>query len=155
MVRRILLSPAWLAGHLLVLVAFATCLWLGWWQLSRFESATGGAQNAGYALQWPLFGLFALFFWWRVIRAELRPPEQDRPDGEPPGRSRPPRDRGAGDRPGRGRGGRDRGAGDRPATRLAARTQIGLDESADPELAAYNRYLAELHAADASSERGE
>ncbi|MBA2554266.1 MAG: metalloprotease [Geodermatophilaceae bacterium] len=117
--RRILLSPAWLVGHLFVLAAFATCLWLGWWQLARFESETGGVQNAGYALQWPVFGLFALFFWARVVKAELRPPERDiTPAGTPPPR-------------------------------------VLIDDSGDPELAAYNRYLAELHAADTGPKRGE
>lgn len=120
--RRILLSPAWLIGHLLVLIAVATCLWLGWWQLARFESETGGVQNAGYALQWPVFGAFALFFWVRVIRAELHPPPRDQAPAEPP---EPPRKR------------------------------ILIDDSGDPELAAYNRYLAELHAADTGPTRGE
>ncbi len=117
--RRILLSPAWLIGHLLVLAAFITCLWLGWWQLARFESASGGAQNAGYALQWPVFGAFVLFFWVRVIRAELHPPAEpaQQPRAEPP------------------------------------LPQPVLDEDADPELAAYNRYLAELHAADRGRRR--
>jgi DNA-binding transcriptional regulator of glucitol operon len=121
-VRRIVLSPTWLVGHVLVLVAFGTCLWLGWWQLDRFDSPTGGAQNAGYALQWPVFGAFALFFWARVIRAELRP------------------------------------SGDAPqplAPAAVPNAQIAVDERSDPELAAYNRYLAELHAADPGPRRGE
>lgn len=114
--RRILLSPSWLIGHVLVLAAVAACLWLGWWQLARFESETGGAQNAGYALQWPVFGAFALFFWARVIRAELHPAEQDDSRPQEPAVPRAPR--------------------------------ILVDENTDPELAAYNRYLAQLHAAD-------
>ncbi|MBA2389663.1 MAG: hypothetical protein H0V67_05340 [Geodermatophilaceae bacterium] len=118
--RRILLSPAWLIGHVLAVSAFATCLWLGWWQLARFESETGGVQNAGYALQWPVFGAFALFFWARVIRSELHPREPV------------PLPSTGGPRP-----------------------RLILDEDADPELAAYNRYLAELHAADSVPKRGE
>ncbi|MBA2415442.1 MAG: hypothetical protein H0V64_06060 [Geodermatophilaceae bacterium] len=113
--RRLLLSPAWLIGHLLVVAAFATCLWLGWWQLARFESDTGGVQNVGYALQWPLFGIFAVFFWVRVIKAELHPPEHDATPSEPAVAPRPP---------------------------------MVTDDDTDPELAAYNRHLAELHAAD-------
>ncbi|MBA3419957.1 MAG: metalloprotease [Geodermatophilaceae bacterium] len=119
--RRILLSPAWLIGHLLALAAVATCLRLGWWQLARFESATGSVQNAGYALQWPVFGVFVLVFWAYVIRTELRPPAAD---------------------------------AKRPDTPVEdSHTRIVIDEQSDPELAAYNRYLAELHAADTGSKR--
>lgn len=118
--RRLLLSPAWLFGHLLVLAAFATCLWFGWWQLARFESDSGGPQNAAYALQWPVFGAFVLFFWFRVIRAELHPPE----------------------------------SAEQPPTESMI-SWPALDEDTDPELAAYNRYLAELHAADTARRRAD
>jgi DNA-binding transcriptional regulator of glucitol operon len=41
---------------------------LAWWQWTRFESASGTWQNLGYVLQWPLFGLFPAFMFWRVKR---------------------------------------------------------------------------------------
>lgn len=120
--RRILLSPTWLIGHVLVLAAFVTCLWLGWWQLSRYDSPTGSVHNVGYALQWPVFGAFGLFFWLRVIRADLRPPatEAAQEPAEPAAPAEPDG---------------------------ATSARIAADEQADPELAAYNRYLAQLHAA--------
>ena len=67
------LTPRWLLGHLLAVAGFAVCLLLGWWQLARFESPTGGVQNAAYALQWPVFGVFVLVFWVRAMRDALGP----------------------------------------------------------------------------------
>ncbi|MGU3437734.1 transcriptional regulator [Actinomycetes bacterium M1A6_2h] len=55
---------------LLVLAAFATCLLLGYWQLQRFESSSGTGQNLGYALQWPLFAGFVVFFYRRFVQLE-------------------------------------------------------------------------------------
>lgn len=102
-------------GHLLAVAGFLICLRLGWWQWDRFESPTGGVQNAAYALQWPVFGVFVLFFWYRALRDELHPqPRRSPPSGAIQGAD--------------------------------SRDQIRLDEQADPELAAYNRYLAELNA---------
>ncbi|GGG25237.1 hypothetical protein GCM10007304_43830 [Rhodococcoides trifolii] len=46
------------------------CLILGWWQLQRFESSSGTGQNLGYALQWPLFAGFVVFFYRRFVQLE-------------------------------------------------------------------------------------
>jgi hypothetical protein len=43
---------------------------MAYWQLGRAESATGTLLNAGYALQWPLFGVFFAALWWRMLHAE-------------------------------------------------------------------------------------
>ena len=103
-------------------------LWLGKWQWDRAHAADGGGQNVGYALQWPLFAGFVLFAWWRVLRIEA-------------GKSAPP----------------ERPAPAAPAAPLDAarrRTVVRryqppvLDDDADPELAEYNRRLAELHERD-------
>ena len=69
MVRR-LLTPRWLALHVLAIVAMFTCFRLGWWQWDRSMSLTGTLQNLGYALQWPLFGLFIPFVYWRMAKLE-------------------------------------------------------------------------------------
>ena len=78
-------------------------------------AATGSPQNMGYALQWPAFALFVVAVWWRVSRDAVRPPREARP-------RRPVRR-----------------AGPEPVPAVPA------IEEEDPELAAYNRYLAELN----------
>jgi len=119
-VRRLLLSPKWLLGHVLALTAAAVCLRLGWWQWQRAHSAGGSLQNLGYAMQWPVFACFILALWWRVLRDELRPPQvaQAAP------------------------------ADDRRAPRPTPRPPLAADDPADAELAAYNKYLAWLHQQD-------
>lgn len=63
------LRPPWLLGHLMIGVAAATCLRLGWWQWHH--ALQGSGRSYGYALQWPLFAAFGVFFWTRVVRERL------------------------------------------------------------------------------------
>lgn len=93
------------------------------WQWNRFSSASGSWQNLGYVLQWPLFGLFPAFAFWRLRR--LRAAERQVPP-------------------------RADALEPTPAQRSAARTAAPDDED-DPELAAYNRMLARLNARDQES----
>jgi DNA-binding transcriptional regulator of glucitol operon len=60
---------------LLVLVGVAGCMALAWWQWTRFESNTGSFQNLGYALQWPAFGGFLVYAYFKFVRFEEAPPE--------------------------------------------------------------------------------
>ena len=39
-------------------------------------------QNAAYAVQWVLFAAFVVFFWWRLLRDDLRGAGIDRPRQE-------------------------------------------------------------------------
>jgi hypothetical protein len=55
---------------LLAVVAVIVCGGMAYWQLGRAESPTGSVLNAGYALQWPLFGVFFAALWWRMLHAE-------------------------------------------------------------------------------------
>jgi hypothetical protein len=73
---RRLLSPGWLALHVVVVVATAVMIWLGWWQ---WTSGFGGhtARNSGYALQWWAFAIFAVGFWIRLMRDALRGPSPE------------------------------------------------------------------------------
>jgi DNA-binding transcriptional regulator of glucitol operon len=59
---------------------------LAWWQWNRFESASGTWQNLGYVLQWPLFGLFPAFMFWRVRKLRAQEPQVR---AEPVARPRP------------------------------------------------------------------
>lgn len=53
----------------------AGCLALAWWQWTRYESASGTFQNLGYALQWPVFGAFCVYAYYKFVRYEEAPPE--------------------------------------------------------------------------------
>jgi DNA-binding transcriptional regulator of glucitol operon len=122
-VRGNLITPRRLAIAGVCLLSFALCLGLAWWQWERFESATGTWQNLGYVLQWPLFGLFPAFLFWRMRK--LRQQQTGAP--EPPRRGAPEA---------------------RPAVTRAAQ-----QDEPDDELAAYNRFLAELNARDQQERR--
>ena len=121
---RRLLAPKWLVGHALVLVLLLVFGRLGLWQWHR-AVATGSPQNMGYALQWPLFGLFGLAVWVRTCRDAVRPPAEAAPRTR-----KPPR---------------------RPAP--AASPAVPVTDEEDPELAAYNRYLARLNDGPPSAQR--
>ena len=71
-VLRLLATARWAGWTVLAAVIVAGCLGMAYWQLVRAESATGSLLNAGYALQWPLFGVFFGVLWWRMLRAEAR-----------------------------------------------------------------------------------
>lgn len=67
-----LATPRWVGWTLLAVVAVIVCGGMAYWQLIRAESPGGSLLNAGYALQWPLFGVFFAALWWRMLRAEAR-----------------------------------------------------------------------------------
>lgn len=71
-VLRLLVTPRWIGWTLLALAAVTVCAGMAWWQVVRAESPGGSLLNAGYAFQWPLFGLFFAALWWRMLRAEAR-----------------------------------------------------------------------------------
>jgi DNA-binding transcriptional regulator of glucitol operon len=121
-VRRVL-TPKWLAWHVLAVILAITFFRLGLWQFHRAR-ATGSAQSMGYALQWPAFALFGVFFWYRTVRDAVRPPATTPP--RQASRRRPV------------------GATPRPVS----------DED-DPEMAAYNRYLARLNEQTATERTGD
>ncbi len=169
-VDRRLLRPGALFGHLLVLVAVLVCLRLGWWQWQRAHESTGTAQNWGYALLWPCFAVAFVYMWVKFLRleqekdadedrafddgledilgseagtagaevdADAPPTSPELPDsptatvetetaaaGEPPTRVRPP--------------------GPPSQAVILSVATVGDDDEDDPELAAYNRALAEL-----------
>jgi DNA-binding transcriptional regulator of glucitol operon len=139
-VRQVLLSRRWVVRHVLAIVLVVGCLALGWWQLQRAMSAGGSAQNVGYALQWPLFGGFVVFAWWRMLKIELAALDEQA-DTEPEAETEPGREAGPG-----------REAEPEPAAEPTVRRSrfpapVGEQEP-DEELAAYNAYLAQLHQKD-------
>jgi DNA-binding transcriptional regulator of glucitol operon len=114
-------SPAWIARHVAAVVLVLGFLGLGWWQFTR--ASDGNALSWGYTFEWPVFAGFVVFLWIREIQLErhgVKQPEpaEQRLPGTPVTVGRPIRV---------------------PATATT-------DESDDPELAAYNDYLAWLAA---------
>ena len=121
-------TPSWLARHAIALVLFVGFLGLGWWQYTR--AAEGNALSWGYMFQWPLFALFVAFLWWREVQHERLHTGQD--DQTPAG------EKTSADHKERG-----------PVTvrrpiRVPARSTAPAED--DPELVAYNDYLAWLAA---------
>lgn len=53
----------------LVLAVIATLL-LAWWQWNRWQSSGGSFQNLGYAIQWPIFGIFFVVAYRKYIQYE-------------------------------------------------------------------------------------
>jgi hypothetical protein len=137
-VLRLVLSPRWIAWHLLTLGAMVTCGFLSAWQWHRAGSAMGSALNVGYGLQWPLFAVFFAWVWWRMLRIEIAKLRDAAPDAPPatPSEVAPQLARSGGPSP----------FVHRPGTVRAA------SDTDDPELAEYNRMLAALAARDGDDE---
>jgi DNA-binding transcriptional regulator of glucitol operon len=115
-----LITPRRLAIVGVSVLSLIVCCGLAWWQWQRYESATGTWQNLGYVLQWPLFGLFPAFLFWRMrkLRDQHRAETSAAPDPEPAPEPAEP-----------------------PVHRVH-------DDDDDPVLAEYNRYLRALNARD-------
>lgn len=128
--NRSLLTPRWLLLHVLFVAAVIATGLLAWWQWGRAHEAGGSLQNLGYALQWPMFGAFTIFMWYRLVSMETR--SAQRPDkaeaAEDAAPERPAED-------------------ERPARRkpLVPPPAPSVTAEEDPELAAYNRFLADLN----------
>ncbi|MFM9376518.1 transcriptional regulator [Gordonia sp. VNK21] len=112
---------------ILAIVGALVCLGMAWWQWDRYESASGTFQNLGYALQWPVFAVAMVWAYRRFVVLESTPePERVRT-----GAGSGPREIPAGVLP------------DRPAPGDLSIAALAHDDP-DPQLAEYNRYLAEL-----------
>ena len=118
-------SPAWIARHLIAIALVAGFLGLGWWQYHR--AVGGNPLSWGYTFEWPLFAAFVVFLWIREIQHERHAGDPKPEAPEPPAERLP----GAPVTVGR-------------PVRVPARTAAPDDD--DPELAAYNDYLAWLAA---------
>jgi DNA-binding transcriptional regulator of glucitol operon len=137
-VLRLVLSPRWIAWHLLALGAMAACGFLAAWQWRRAGSAMGSAVNVGYGLQWPVFAVFFAYIWWRMLRIELaKLSEGSVPEPAPVDPEPAPLPVVSGPSP----------FAYRPGS-------VGtIDETENPALAEYNRMLAALAAQDSDRER--
>ena len=119
---RFALRPGWLLLHAFTVAAATTMVLLGRWQLHVSEHKGFSLQNFGYSIQWWVFAGFACFFWWRIVRDAARrgkPVPKNEPKKEEP---QPV-----------------------PYRRYVMPTTSAPADD-DPQLAAYNDYLAALNA---------
>jgi DNA-binding transcriptional regulator of glucitol operon len=103
--------------HVLAIVLTTTFLGFGWWQLQRAEA--GNMRSWGYTFEWPLFAVFVIVMWIKMIYDEVHAEDKDEAGPDTAGQYA------------------------EPAAVAAQDARNGAD---DPELAAYNRYLARLNA---------
>jgi DNA-binding transcriptional regulator of glucitol operon len=61
-------SPRALLIHLGVVLSVTLCLAAAWWQVHRAES--GNLLSYGYAVEWPLFAVAAVYLWWHLIHMD-------------------------------------------------------------------------------------
>ncbi|MGA5304498.1 hypothetical protein ACPCHT_31625 [Nucisporomicrobium flavum] len=119
-------TPAWIARHVVALILIAGFLGLGWWQFSR---ATGGnTLSWGYTFEWPVFAFFVAFIWFREVQQERKTAEKPAPAEEPAPAAQDPA-----------------AVTVRRPVRVPASTPA-TPAGEDPELDAYNDYLAWLNA---------
>jgi hypothetical protein len=127
-----LITPRWLGWHAFAVLAAFGMLWLGDWQFHRAES--GNALSWAYTFEWPIFAVFGVVFWAKTIRDEFKPHTDpgDAPEVELPVGAGASAAVGAAVGAGVGAGG--------PGARVTEE-----EDEDDPELAAYNAYLARLN----------
>jgi hypothetical protein len=117
----------WVWLHIAVLVTVPTFLGLGWWQVDR--AGAGNARSYGYAVEWPSLAAIVIFLYIRAIRMELHSDSAPVQVVQSNVAIVPT-----------------------ASERMNAEV-IAADEAADPELAAYNEYLTDLHARDLQQRR--
>ena len=131
------LTPSWLGLHTLAITLVGAFLGFGWWQYQR--ALEGNDRSWGYTFEWPLFACFVVFMWGKMIYDELHPENGKAVPGKPfaavpetaseqPAQKRNPVLSGV------------------PAVTVSPAEVIARDEELDPQVAAYNRYLARLAA---------
>ncbi|WBB98346.1 hypothetical protein O7543_12070 [Solwaraspora sp. WMMA2080] len=139
---RQLWTPAWILRHLVAVALVTGFLALGWWQISR--AAAGNTLSWAYAVEWPVFAAFVVFIWVREVRQARRAAPGSN-DGSPSPHSRAPHSRAPHSRAPRRSGHRDEAFGRPVRVRSTAGATVAPGPE-DPDLAAYNDYLAWLNA---------
>jgi hypothetical protein len=122
--KKVWLSRRALKLHVVILIVVPGFLALCLWQVSR--AVGGNSLSWAYVFEWPIFSAYAVYMWWRLVHeaAEDEPPAQPA-DADPGGQT-------------------DSAAAPAPAPQEAKE---------DAELAAYNKYLAELAEQDKATGR--
>jgi DNA-binding transcriptional regulator of glucitol operon len=121
--KRVWFSPRALKLHAVILVVVPAFTALCVWQIDR--AVGGNSLSWAYVFEWPLFAGYAIYMWWRFVH--------EKPDAAPARASENGHAVGA--------AAPDDGSRGDPATQQ------------DPELAAYNEYLAQLAERDRAAGR--
>ncbi|MCW2946596.1 MAG: hypothetical protein JWR24_3313 [Actinoallomurus sp.] len=80
-------TPGWLGLHLVAIVLIGAFLLAGWWQLARAQG--GNLQSWAYVIEWPMFAIFVIVMWVRMVRDELRGGTEGGPGTMIPARAAP------------------------------------------------------------------
>jgi hypothetical protein len=79
-------TPGWIGLHLVAIVLIGVFMLAGWWQLARAQQ--GNLQSWAYVIEWPMFAVFVVAMWVRMVRDELRGDVED-PGTVTPARAAP------------------------------------------------------------------
>lgn len=115
-----MLSPRWWGLHAFAILVIVFMVFMGRWQWSVAVRHHNDLRNYAYALQWWIFTLFGLLMWWRIIR-----------DGEAERNTTVPEIRESAE----------------PVAYVGYQASVRdyVDDEDDPEVRAYNEYLASLN----------
>jgi DNA-binding transcriptional regulator of glucitol operon len=143
--RRTWLTPRAIAMHVTLLVVVPTFAGLFWWQVQRVRQ--GNTLSWAYVFEWPFFAAYAVYMWWKLVHDQTAEPDADtastvanRSEATVTVAGTPVAGTPA----------------ELPATEPAGSIEstgwrpVSHQDEDDEEMAAYNRYLAEL---DASGRR--
>jgi hypothetical protein len=145
-------TPRCIGMHATLIVLLPAFAWLTWWQLER--ALGGNTLSWAYTFEWPLFACYAIYVWWQLIHDQTtavtrRLLPASGADADPAVEHNQP--------------GWALSGGRKKNVAIAASSAIGEDAAGRHErfapqtpeeaaqLAEYNRYLAELNAADAGT----
>jgi hypothetical protein len=139
--------------HVTLAVLLPAFAWLTWWQLTR--ALGGNTLSWAYTFEWPLFAGYAVYVWWQLIHDQTTAVTRrvlPASGGDGPG--------GDHNQPGWAlSGGHQRSVAIAASSAVDGTAKVHGERYTEqtPEeaarLAAYNRYLAELNAADTESRR--
>jgi len=129
--------------HVALIVFVPGCVALTWWQVSR--ALGGNTLSWVYTFEWPIFAGYALYMWWKLVHDE---PVPEGPLSEEPLPREPVRREPAHHGPDRTvlAAGSGEAGNSCEADEADEAGEAGEEDEEDDELAAYNRYLAELNA---------
>ena len=159
-VPRVRHRPSWIV---FIVLGSIFCLAMGYWQLTRFQSASGNVQNLGYTFMWPFLAMFLFYAYFRYIRLEADEAARTAEDAAATAGAASPDPEDRDDDPEDGPGtARPSGRGRRRTPPPREPTAIPEDilparrrpppEIEDETLRAYNEYLAELARRDAAGQ---